>query len=207
MSLDATKTNIGMPVLSMQGVQHPYIACTHEKPLCVDADAGECLWIKGDNGAGKSTFLKLIAGVMPIEQGSMVLSTRFSYLGAKLGMKMQTTHAEYKRFIAALSDQHSAKDVSTIANDVFCLQTSHLPKNRELNNFSSGQQLSIRLTAALLSNRPLWILDEPTRFLDSKNEKFLWDRIKNHCDKGGVVIIASHEDVSSWIPNCKIVQL
>ncbi|MES2252495.1 MAG: ABC transporter ATP-binding protein [Pseudomonadota bacterium] len=177
-----------MPLLIIRDLVHPYIAMTQRAPLSVDVCEGACVWIKGDNGAGKSTFLKLIAGVLPVENGCLAMSVPFSYLGAELGMKMHATLADYQRFMAALGAECS----------------SDLSKNRELNCFSSGQQLWIRLASALRPDRPLWILDEPTRFLDATHEALLWNQVKQHCASGGAVIVASHNSVISWVPDCQV---
>lgn len=164
---------------------------TQSVPLSVTISAGTCMWIKGDNGAGKSTLLKLIAGVMPVETGSLSVSVPFSYLGAALGIKMHATLKDYQRFAKVLGAECE----------------SPLPQNRELESFSSGQKLWIRLQAALRSDRPLWLLDEPTRFLDATHEALLWDKVKQHCTSGGAVIVASHSTVTSWIPDCQILTL
>jgi len=178
-------------VFIVRDLVHPYIAMTQRIPLSVGVCAGACVWIKGGNGAGKSTFLKLLAGVLPIETGCLTLSVPFSYLGAELGMKMHATLADYQRFMTALG--------------VECV--SHLPRNRELNQFSNGQQLWIRLAGALRPDRPLWILDEPTRFLDTTHESLLWDRVKQHCAGGGAVVVASHGPVTAWVPDCQVLVL
>ncbi|MES2607656.1 MAG: ABC transporter ATP-binding protein [Pseudomonadota bacterium] len=180
-----------MPLLVVRDLQHVYISMTQSEPLSVNISAGICLWIKGDNGSGKSTFLKLIAGVLPVDIGHLTVSGPFSYLGAELGMKMHATLADHQRFTKALG--------------VEC--ESSLPKNRELDNFSSGQKLWIRLASALRPDRPLWLLDEPTRFLDAKHETLLWGRVKQHCASGGSVVVASHTPVASWIADCQILAL
>ncbi len=178
-------------MLTVRDLTHPYIAMTKNVPLSVDVCAGECLWIKGYNGAGKSTFLKLIAGILPVEIGSLEASVPFSYLGAELGMKAHATLKDYQRFIKALSADCE----------------SSLPQNRELDSFSSGQKLWIRLQAAIRFDRPLWLLDEPSRFLDATHETLLWDKVKQHCANGGAVVVASHSPVTSWISNCHILEL
>ncbi len=164
---------------------------TQKTPLSINVHSGECMWIKGDNGAGKSTLLKLIAGVLPIEVGHLEASAPFSYLGAELGIKRHATLKDYQRFTKALG--------------VSC--ESPLSQNRELDSFSSGQRLWIRLQSALRSDRPLWLLDEPSRFLDTKHEALLWDKIKLHCASGGAAVIASHTPATPWISGCWVMHL
>lgn len=178
-------------MLTIRGLIHPYIAMTQKTPLSIYVHAGECLWIKGDNGAGKSTLLKLIASVLPVEVGHLEVSALFSYLGAELGIKTHATLKDYQRFTKALGASCE----------------SSLPPNRELNSFSSGQKLWIRLQAALRSDRPLWLLDEPSRFLDTTHEELLWEKVKQHCASGGAAVVASHNPVTSWVPDSQILAL
>ena len=178
-------------MLTIRDLIHPYIAMTQKTPLSIDVHAGECLWIKGDNGAGKSTLLKLIASVLPAKGRHLEVSVPFSYLGAELGIKTHATLKDYQRFTKALGASCE----------------SSLPSNRELNSFSSGQKLWIRLQAALRPDRPLWLLDEPTRFLDATHEALLWDRVKLHCASGGAAVVASHTPVTSWVPDSQILAL
>lgn len=178
-------------MLNIRDLTHPYIAMTQNQPLSIDISAGMCLWIKGDNGAGKSTLLKLIAGVLPAENGQLSVSVPLSYLGAELGLKTHATLKEYQRFIATLGIKVELS----------------LPKDRELKDFSSGQKLMVRLQAALRPDRPLWLLDEPTRFLDTTREALLWDKVKSHCAGGGAVIVASHSPLTPWIPNYQTLEL
>ncbi len=178
-------------MLVVRDLIHPYIAMTQNAPLSMDVRTSECMWIKGDNGTGKSTLLKLIAGVLPVEVGHLSVSAPFSYLGAELGIKMHATLGDYQRFMTALGSKCE----------------SSLPHNRELDSFSSGQKLWIRLQAALRSDRPLWILDEPTRFLDATHEALLWDKVKQHCACEGAVIVASHSPITPWISDCRMLEL
>ena len=179
-----------MPFLTVRDLQHPYIAMTQTAPLSIEVSAGSCLWIKGNNGAGKSTFLKLIAGVLPVDVGHLSVSVQVSFLGAELGMKMHATLKDHQRFMGVLESACA----------------SSLPKGHELSSFSSGQQLWIRLAGVLRSDRPLWILDEPTRFLDAKHEALLWDNVRQHCDGGGAVIVASHAAVTPWVQTCQVLE-
>ncbi len=178
-------------MLTIRDLIHPYIAMTQKTPLSIDVHAGECLWVKGDNGAGKSTLLKLIASVLPVEVGHLEVSALFSYLGAELGIKTHATLKDYQRFTKALGASCE----------------SSLPPNRELNSFSSGQKLWIRLQAALRSDRPLWLLDEPSRFLDTTHEELLWEKVKQHCASGGAAVVASHTPVTSWVPDCHVLDV
>lgn len=164
---------------------------TQKTPLSVDVHSGTCIWIKGDNGAGKSTFLKLIAGILPVELGQLSVSVPFSYLGAELGIKMHATLKDYQRFTKAIGASCE----------------SSLPKNRELDSFSSGQKLWIRLQASLRPDRPLWLLDEPTRFLDATHEALFWDKVKQHYQNDGAVVVASHGPVTTWISDCHVLEL
>ncbi len=166
-------------LIDIQALQHNYIATTKTHPLSFSVKGNECVVLRGHNGAGKSTLLRLIAGIIPVEQGAITVSVPFSYLGAEFGLKESATVLSYQRFIIALNGA--------------C--TTTLPRHRPLHSFSSGQKLSLRLQSALRPDRKLWILDEPTRFLDKTATQHLWDCITLHNEQGGATIIASHDDV------------
>jgi heme exporter protein A len=167
-------------LLDIKNLSHPFISRTQNESISLSLQKGECVWVKGENGTGKSTFLKLIAGILPLEKGIICLSSRYSYLGAELGVKCHAAISDFEHFTATLGKP----------------QTSNLQKEKEFNTLSSGQKLWVRLQAALLIERPLWILDEPTRFLDKKKEELLWTRVNQHCRNGGAVVFTSHTHIT-----------
>ena len=183
-------------LLSVIDLKHDYIARTVDHPLSFNVTSGSCIWIKGENGTGKSTFLKLSSGILPTPNEAILVNTPFTYLGPEWGFKQQVTLTHYQRFMTVCGLERSFWDQ----------WTPNFPKNRVMDTFSSGQKLWIRLGGALRSDRALWLLDEPTRFLDAAREKQVWDLINQHCQKGGAVVVASHAAVTEWVSDCQTVQ-
>jgi ABC-type transport system involved in cytochrome c biogenesis ATPase subunit len=167
------------PIINICALQHDYIAATKKTPLSFSVKSGGCIVLRGGNGTGKSTLLRLIAGILPVEQGTISVTPSFSYLGAEFGIKESATVLHYQRFITALNG----------------ICETILPLHRPIHNLSSGQKLSLRLQSALRPDRKLWILDEPTRFLDQTAIQHLWNCIRLHHEQGGATLIASHDDV------------
>jgi len=95
---------------------------------------------------------------------------------------------------------HTALDMSNKINDIddALLQMGlHSHKHVLAKNLSAGQQRRIALAKLLLSDKPLWILDEPLTALDSDGVAMVKSLIKKHIVKQGMVILSSHQSIAS----------
>jgi ABC-type transport system involved in cytochrome c biogenesis ATPase subunit len=174
-------------MLISHNVQHNNIKSSLKNPLSFEIQTGELCFIRGKNGSGKTTLLRIIANLIQPDEGFVSSTVDKSYLGPLVGLKAKSTLG---RFLKCHERHQSSKNY----DDLFKIENSDT-KNRTLESFSSGQQMAIRLRGILIQNHPLWILDEPTRFLDRKAEQDLWQSLKIHCQLGGSAIIASHDPI------------
>lgn len=166
--------------------------------FCFALHEQELVLVRGLNGTGKTTLLKLLGGLLPWDHG--VLTWRgtqirptapdylrnIGFLGHQLGLKEELTCAENLSFYADLAGtQPALRDLlravglagyaSSLASDL-----------------SAGQRKRLAMARLVLSQKPLWFLDEPYSNLD-KNGIALMDRlICEQITRGGSVLASSH---------------
>jgi heme exporter protein A len=167
--------------------------------LNFSVNPGEILHLVGPNGCGKSSLLRIIAGLHPQASGSLegIIEDRtsFHYISHQNGLKGVLTVKENLKFWAPLYGSAHIKIMDTLAR--FSLTPLQEVPFMYL---SSGQQKRVSLSRLFLAKRVLWLLDEPTVNLDNTSLVKLFEQIKNHSAKGGLIIIASHEDLSNIKP-------
>jgi heme exporter protein A len=162
---------------------------------------GEVLVITGPNGSGKSTLLRILAGLLAADSGGFALqgddeaalpvSDYAHYLGHRNAMKRELKVSENLRFWKNFQPVDSGEGLSIDAaiEQVGLTGVGHLP----FGYLSAGQQRRIALARLLVSERPLWLLDEPTAALDKRSDKLFADLVRGHLAKGGLAIAATHQ--------------
>ncbi|MGH6815740.1 MAG: heme ABC exporter ATP-binding protein CcmA [Hyphomicrobiaceae bacterium] len=158
--------------------------------------AGEALIVTGVNGAGKTTLLHTVAGFVSASAGTIRLdggSAEHSILeqchliGHANGIKASLTVAENAEFWARYLGGSDAFADSALER----LGLSHIG-DVPAGYLSAGQKRRLGLSRLLLAQRPLWLLDEPTAWLDAAGEQTVAAMIETHLDGGGLVLAASH---------------
>ncbi len=169
-------------------------------------DEGEVLYLQGPNGSGKSTLLRLMAGLLRPISGSLLWNGEsirddaehfrglLHYIGHQDAVKTALTVEENLSFWAEMSgvdpENRSIKD----ALKTFSL--SHLA-SLPARFLSAGQRKRLNLARLCASSAPLWLLDEPSNSLDTDSVAALRGVIEAHQDKGGMVAVATHEELVS----------
>lgn len=168
--------------------------------------AGQLLRVRGVNGAGKTSLLRLVCGLLPAAEGQVLWrGERIADLGGQWGRELV-----YLGHAAALKDDLTASEnlqtacllgglVVTQAQVRAALTQSGLPGRWRVpaRQLSQGQRRRVALARLLLSpDVPLWVLDEPFNALDSAATDWLCRVIATHLDTGGVVVLTSHQDVA-----------
>ena len=189
--------------------QYPSLKLTLENLACVRGDkllfeglsleaaSGDIFEVKGPNGVGKSSLLRIIAGLAPAHEGEMALSTED---GTDLDVEEQAHF---------LSHQNALKEgLSVTENLIFWHQFSNeqgLSPNQALEQvalphladlpvgvLSAGQKRRIAFARLLVERRAVWLLDEPTAALDASADELVGGLISNHAKLGGIVLAATH---------------
>ncbi len=164
--------------------------------------AGQALTVEGPNGSGKTSLLRVIAGFLRPEEGAIRLEMKdgqpvaareersafIGWLGHQDGVKAQMTPREILRFHAQLYGVRQP-DVGAALNLVALARVADLP----VQYLSAGQKKRLALARLKLSDRPLWLLDEPLSALDAAGRALAAGLVRGHCAEGGMAIIATHE--------------
>ncbi|MEO3432504.1 heme ABC exporter ATP-binding protein CcmA [Inquilinus sp. CAU 1745] len=168
-------------------------------------EAGDALALTGANGSGKSSLLRLLAGLSrpfagtlswrgrPISEDSDAHRARIAYVGHADGVKAGLTAFETLSFWAALHEPREAAARAERALEDFDLSPLRDVLGRYL---SSGQKRRLGLARLLASPGALWLLDEPTVGLDAASVSRLEVMVARHRDRGGIVVLATHMPVA-----------
>lgn len=167
---------------------------------------GDFVQIEGHNGIGKTSLLRILAGLAqplegevrwdsePIIKQREIYHHHLLYLGHLSGVKPELTAWENLQFYQKISQaEHGDDALWAVLEKVGLLGREDLPAAQ----LSAGQQRRIALARLWLSRAPLWILDEPFTAIDKKGVEILTALFDEHAEKGGIVLLTSHQDVPS----------
>ena len=165
-------------------------------------DSGELLLLEGQNGSGKTSLMRAIAGMLSLETGEIHWNGKpvdrqrqdfhgsLVWLAHRTGLKGDLTLIENLRFEGALRAQ-SDVDRGSIYERLGISRLKTLP----LRALSAGQQRRVALARMLMANVPLWLMDEPFTNLDREGRKLVMQLTEEHLEKGGMCVMAAHQDI------------
>lgn len=164
--------------------------------LDFQAAAGEALAVVGRNGSGKTSLLRLIAGLLVPAGGTIALDggdaeltipEQCHYLGHRDALKPALSVAENLSFWADfLGGERSDAQASLVT--VGLDHATHLPAAF----LSAGQRRRLSLARLLTVRRPVWLLDEPTTALDTAGQDMFCGLMREHLGRGGLIVAATH---------------
>lgn len=162
---------------------------------------GEALVVCGRNGAGKSTFLRALAGLLPTTQGvislnrgvlDVELAQNTHYLAHADGMKLALSVEENLNFWANYLAGSSLSRSQSIPQALSIVGLTHALR-APFGALSAGQKRRAALARLLVVYRPLWLLDEPMTALDQASRARFAQAMRAHCAEGGIIVVATHE--------------
>lgn len=185
------------------------LACERDLRLLFDnlelrLASGDMVQISGPNGSGKTSLLRLLAGLMQPTDGQVLLN------GKPLGEQ----RSELARNLLWIGHAAGIKDLLTPEENLAWLCALHQPAERDAiwqalaavglrgfedvpcHSLSAGQQRRVALARLYLDSPPLWILDEPFTALDKQGVAQLEEHLAGHCERGGLVVLTTHHTLS-----------
>jgi len=171
---------------------------------------GQHLMISGTNGTGKTSLLRVICGLTIPTGGTIVwnqlatnnINCRYyehlAYLGHKNALIPELTARENLEY--TFEGNRSINRTSSVL-EAFGLN-KYLDQYAE--KLSNGQIRKVALSRILLSEKTLWILDEPVANLDTSGTQFLLAEMQAHLDQGGMLITTSNLNDQTLKPNSEI---
>ncbi|WP_409317247.1 cytochrome c biogenesis heme-transporting ATPase CcmA [Pseudomonas sp. KCJK9016] len=166
--------------------------------------SGDMVQISGPNGSGKTSLLRLLAGLMQPTDGQVLLN----------GQPLAEQRSELARNLLWIGHAAGIKDLLTPEENLAWLCALHQPAGRDAiwqalaavglrgfedvpcHSLSAGQQRRVALARLYLDSPPLWILDEPFTALDKQGVAQLEEHLANHCEQGGLVVLTTHHTLS-----------
>ena len=178
--------------------------------LSLELRAGQVLWLRGANGRGKTSLLRLLAGLShpaggevawsgsTARQASAGFTRSFVYIAHANALKDDLSALENLQFLARLHGDDAGAAACTEALRRFGLASR---RNAPVRTLSQGQRRRVALARlALAGARTLWILDEPFDALDAEGTATLNQVLSAHAQGGGAVVLTSHLDFSLHEP-------
>lgn len=163
---------------------------------------GELLLLEGANGSGKTSLMRVIAGMLSLESGEIlwngepvsrqrqVFHGSLVWLAHRSGLKGDLTLVENLRFERSLRPQSSVEP-EQVFERLGIARLKALP----LRSLSAGQQRRVALARMLLADVPLWLLDEPFTNLDRDGRQLVMQLTEEHLGNGGLCVMAAHQDI------------
>lgn len=190
--------------------------------VCFELSSGHWLQVKGQNGVGKTTLLRMVCGLFspvpsyledekqglqekteiwwnntPLSETRDLFHQELIYLGHALGLKEELSAFENLQSLCAIQGQRLNDQKALGALQSMGLKgREHLP-TRVL---SQGQRRRVALARLIVQDASLWVLDEPFVALDSEGIDLLLGLIQNHLSHGGALLFTSHQAVNLSAP-------
>jgi heme exporter protein A len=158
---------------------------------------GEALVVTGRNGAGKSSLLRIIAGLVHLSGGALKLdggmpeasvAEQAHYLGHQDALKPSLSVAENLLFWAEFLRLEGGIEIMAALQAVDLAPLADLPAAY----LSAGQRRRLSIARLIALKRPIWLLDEPTSALDVASQGRLAELMRKHLAGGGMIIAATH---------------
>ena len=164
---------------------------------------GEIRQVRGTNGAGKTSLLRILCGLslpergevlwdgVPIDQDRARYHAQLAYLGHAPGLKLDLTARENLLFALSMQAVQEHVDID-VALERVGLDAS---ANLVCRHLSAGQLRRVAIARLHLVSALLWILDEPFSAIDSQGVSDIETLLGTHLDAGGMVIFTSHQAI------------
>ncbi len=160
---------------------------------------GDALWLRGPNAIGKSSLIRIVAGLLPAYAGTLELDGGIALIDDRPALDMDMDVQSALHFWAQLDG--TQQDVLGAIGSMGIAHLAAVP----LRFLSQGQRKRAAMARVIASGAQLWLLDEPANGLDSDGVARLCQAIAAHRAGGGAIILASHIDLA--LPEMRTIDL
>ena len=158
------------------------------RPVSFELRAGQLLLVTGTNGCGKTTLIRVLAGVLHASDGRLNNRARgMAYVGHYLAIKDDLSVLENLRFMRDFMGTSEREVVDVVGRMGLGRVAEQLART-----LSAGQRKRCALSRLLLSNSELWLLDEPYSNLDTQGVELVDELLRGHLEAGGACVLATH---------------
>ncbi|MEJ5999453.1 heme ABC exporter ATP-binding protein CcmA [Paucibacter soli] len=198
MHAPVSASNSSSPVLTARGLTCRRGRRTLFRGLDMQLRGGSITWLRGTNGSGKTSLMRILAGLSAASEGELQwrdgAGQQLIYIGHSNALKDDLTLAEALAFLARLQ---GLDDADARARQALGLLGLASRQEQAVRTLSQGQRRRGALARLALDDQTprAWILDEPYDSLDSDSMAALSCLIEAHAARGGTVLLTSHQSV------------
>ncbi|OYY70226.1 heme ABC exporter ATP-binding protein CcmA [Sphingomonas sp. 28-63-12] len=189
----------------MSGLAFDQVACVRGgrslfERISFALEGGDALIVSGPNGVGKSSLIRIAAGLLSPAAGTVTGSVARAYLAEAHALDPERVLADALLFWARI-DGAGRAEVAAALVDVGLAHIADVP----VRLLSTGQRRRAALAPLIASGAPVWLLDEPASGLDIAAVARLGEIIAAHRARGGAVLIATHQPIA--VPDAREIML
>ena len=175
-------------ILQLENISKSYKEHQVLDDISLTFQPGEIVGLVGVNGVGKSTLLKIIAGLIPNYKGQIHANGQVGYLSERNPLYPEMYVIEYLRWIRKLSAAHASPwDINDLMQQVGISNVAP----QKIKTLSKGYRQRVGLAATIIDNPPILLLDEPINGLDPVQITEYHQLIKS-LKKDRIIILSSH---------------
>lgn len=195
----------GVDMLKIKNLSKCYGNNKHKSldNFSLEVNAGEVFGFLGHNGAGKSTTIKSMVGILPITEGSVEIfgydikkqpleaKMQIGYVPDNHAVYERLTGREYVNYVADLYNVSLKDRKERLEKYLELFDLAHAIDN-QIKTYSHGMKQKVTVIAALIHNPRLWVLDEPLTGLDPTSSFQVKESMRLHANEGNIVFFSSH---------------
>ena len=183
--------------------------------VSISYNDGDIGIIMGPNGCGKTTLIRSICGIQGLDEGQVSLDKidikhhdnnymdKIIYIGHKNSLNNDFSVYENLEYLSAFD---SSSKINKI-NEAMKYFDIYKYRNYMVSEISEGNKKKVSLARLLISQKKVWILDEPLSYLNDTAVNIFTNLVLNHQKKGGITIASTHYDFSKNINNVKYLNM